>query len=773
MKWKYLTFMGLIVALIAIVRQPTAGQETAVPLFAEVTLTDFSDGTSENLTQTADGLMLSSNAFSGSYLSAIIEAPQPFNVMVPEWTAVSSPTAELHLLVRTGTADGRWQEWTAVHAHADWDEADNHTHQGDFILVPEADGTHDRIQFAINFSRENTLVNPTLNSLNFALIDSTKGPTTAELQARQAELNAAQPETGAATTMTNPRPDAISRSVWCTYDECNYDAANNTYADATHMIVHHTVSGNHDYADWAPIVNAIWYYHAINLEWGDIGYNYLIDQNGIVYEGYNSVDYLNEDVKGIHAREANVGSMGVGLIGNFTDPEDYPQYNPPGMAPPQPMLNSLVALLSWKAEQRDINVFESGDTLPDVDYGLPHLMGHRNVYGDTECPGDQVFRLIPSLRQQVAANLDLVDPYTYVSEESTAFTKSDANWYLGNNECGHNGHVYQTWSTTDPALSTNWGEWQIDVPVDGVYQLQAFVPFCKTGRAETAGAPYTVSHLNGSDDLIVSQQENLGLWTDLGEYEMLASGDNSLYLNDLVTTDDGLGMWFDDIRFLKVDEIVTVTNQAPAADTWLNTRDITFTWAITSPTAIQTTTLTVADNTALTNPIITQTWASKTITYTHTFTQDYEALTWQATAVTSSTTPTSAGSTPTVFGIDTITPTAAIDAIYRLRGGSYLLTWSGTDDNAGVATYSLEYQAVVSPSQSIDTAQSADWTPWLTDTTAIAGSFTPPDADATYAFRIRATDRAGNQEAPPTNPDIDTSQALDLPYAIMLPSIYK
>ena len=50
------------------------------------------------------------------------------------------------------------------------------------------------------------------------------------------------------------------------------------------MIIHHTVT-QHQEADPAATVRAIYYYHAVTQGWGDIGYNFLVDLHGNVYEG--------------------------------------------------------------------------------------------------------------------------------------------------------------------------------------------------------------------------------------------------------------------------------------------------------------------------------------------------------------------------------------------------------------------------------------------------------------------------------------------------------
>lgn len=310
---------------------------------------------------------------------------------------------------------------------------------------------------------------------------------------------------------------------------CVYQA-NLEHAPVTHLIIHHTVTANGD-ADWAAIVRAIWAYHTRQNGWRDIGYNYLIDPNGFIYEGHAGGD----DVVGIHASAANKGSMGVGLLGTFSKP-------PNGAQPPQPMLEAIVNLLSWKADQRGINIFESSRTLPNVPWGLPHLMGHRDVNGTTECPGDQAHLLIPWLRDQIGERIGLSDPHLYADEMSSAFTQSPTgNWYEAKLMCGYNNHAWYTWTTTNPAESTNWGEWRIAVPNEGRYRVEAYIPYCITNRSETRGATYSIRHMDGTTSMTISHVDNLGLWTSLGEYQLSPESDALVRLTDLTTTDKDKG----------------------------------------------------------------------------------------------------------------------------------------------------------------------------------------------------------------------------------------
>lgn len=755
---KVLTSLGIIgfftlLLLTAYVPDASGHYE---PILREETIAGaaFSAGSGHDFVVTADGLTMANTAFTTLYTSPEITAPIPFNVFVPQWEATLPEGSALELSVRTRRGDGDWSEWFPIHADNDNTLPDATRQVGEMIAVPAADETHTAVQYTLTLTRDNSLLTPVLHSMILTYIDATAGPSTEEMLAMQEARDAAAGRAGGQAADGFPRPTVISRDIWCISVDCDYTAGLN-YAPATHMVVHHTVSKNSS-SDWAAVVRAIWSFHTYSNDWGDIGYNYLIDQNGVIYEGHMNQDYQNLDVVGTHASGANTGSMGVSLIGTFTA-VDYPSL--PGIQPPQAMQNSLIALLSWKADQRDINVYEASDALPYVDWGLPHLMGHRDVYGTTECPGDQAYALLPALRDAVAANLGLTNPYLVVDERSQYFTRSNTNWYEGPNECGTNGHAYYTWSTTNPASSTNWGEWRPPVTENGRYRIEVRVPYCRTGRSETDGATYTIRHADGEDTVIVSHEDQLGLWITLGEYNLEAGGDHVIRLTDLTTTDSGLGIWFDDMRLLRLEP--SAANVSPTDGAWLNQRNVTFNWELSDSSAVQTTTVRVAADDTFAAPIWSQQWAGQKLTATHTFTEDAASLTWQA-AFTLTGSGELISSPPTTFGIDTAVPTATVTGLYRLPGDRFLLTWSGSDALSGVADFDLAYRVI----------SDTTWTPWISSTQQTAVSFTPPNPAEMYEFRLQATDVAGNH-LQKTEPDISTAAAIDMPHAIMLPVITR
>lgn len=712
MKYKLLLIIGLAVLLTAI-SLPAFSQTNPEAAIQTITIDP-----NENSLQT----------------TTLIEAPFAFNAVVPSWIA-DGDVPDIH--IRTSKDGQVWTEWHHVQRHEDWTLPEDTETIGDMTVVADVDGTHRFLDYEIH--SEN---GAELSSISFTFIDTIEGPTAEEMLIQQQVIDARQPTF---VTDAYPRPTVVSRDVWCIYDTCDYTSGLD-YEPATHMIVHHTVSGNSS-ANWAATVRAIYLYHRDTRGWGDIGYNYLIDRTGMVYEGHMSEDFLDLDVIGIHAADANAGGMGTALIGTFTNAEE--NYDPGSgviiEVPPAAMLNALADLFAWKADQRGIEIYDAS-RMVNMSWGLPHIMGHRDVYGGTNtvCPGGSSQELLPWLREEVANRMGQVSPYTFVSEESSAFTKSNTNWYESGRGCGWQGRAYYTWTTTNPAESTNWGEWQIQAPVSGVYEIQVYAPYCDTNNSETGGATYDINNGTTTRTAVVSHQENVGVWMTLGAYE-LAQGDNTLRLTDLTTTDDGVGIWFDDVRFKPATD-VNIINVSPANDSWSTQQTIDFEWEIDYPTLVQTVTLEIAANETFTDVVENMSWTTAVTTTTHTFAQDYSSLYWRVSANTGGAT---SFSTPTRFGIDTTPPDSSVISLtHHAYTSTFDVTWAGSDATSGIASYDIDYKA----------ESDSAWTRWLTNTINISDSITLPNANELIWFRSQATDQVGNIEAENSG-DVRSDQA--------------
>lgn len=233
-----------------------------------------------------------------------------------------------------------------------------------------------------------------LANLRITAIDSTD---------RRPGLHIAPPVASAAMG----QPTIISRAGWGADESLRFDSGGHElfpsgYFPLQKAIVHHTAGRNNDPNPEATI-RAIYYMHAIGRKYGDIDYNYLIDWQGRIYEGRHSRDYgggpiTGEDlagnqIRGAHAFDFNDGTVGIALLGNFTN-----------VLPPTAQRTALEKLLAWKLERHGLNPLGASTyTNPQLGNSkyLNNISGHRNV-SLTACPGNAFYATFPALRQAVA-----------------------------------------------------------------------------------------------------------------------------------------------------------------------------------------------------------------------------------------------------------------------------------------------------------------------------------------------------------------------------------
>jgi hypothetical protein len=183
-----------------------------------------------------------------------------------------------------------------------------------------------------------------------------------------------------------PKPPVVTRTEWeCPEGEGSLRGSLK-YTTVTHLIVHHTAMGvETPDSDWPALARSIWKFHVLERGWADIGYNYLIDPNGVIYEGRAGGD----NVIGAHFSGVNAGTMAVALLGDFTTE-----------APTAKALNSLKEVLAWKCDQRDLD--PEGRSLHEASqFILNTISGHRDGPKPTECPGEALYILLPAIRAEV------------------------------------------------------------------------------------------------------------------------------------------------------------------------------------------------------------------------------------------------------------------------------------------------------------------------------------------------------------------------------------
>ena len=166
------------------------------------------------------------------------------------------------------------------------------------------------------------------------------------------------------------------------------------YSKVTHAVVHHTAGAN-SVPDWDAEVRSIWHLHTFTNGWGDIGYNYLIDPNGVIYEGRAGGD----GAIGAHFSCRNTNTVGIALLGTYID-----------VTPTAAALASLENVLTELCRKNAIAPLSMVVHAP-TQLLLPTIIGHRDgnpsttTCSKTECPGDVLYALLPSIRSDVALRL--------------------------------------------------------------------------------------------------------------------------------------------------------------------------------------------------------------------------------------------------------------------------------------------------------------------------------------------------------------------------------
>jgi hypothetical protein len=192
-------------------------------------------------------------------------------------------------------------------------------------------------------------------------------------------------------------PKIMTRSAWDANEAIRRHAPR--YAKGVYFaIIHHTAGSNSYGPGTSPaIVRGIELYHVRGNGWNDIGYNFLVDRYGQVFEG--RAGGVDRNVIGAQAEGFNTGSVGIAVIGNYATAQITPATQ-----------TALARLLAWRLDVGHIDplgfvTWTSGGN-PKYPRGVPVLLrtisGHRDT-GFTSCPGTRLYARLPDLAHQVAS----------------------------------------------------------------------------------------------------------------------------------------------------------------------------------------------------------------------------------------------------------------------------------------------------------------------------------------------------------------------------------
>jgi N-acetylmuramoyl-L-alanine amidase-like protein len=371
------------------------------------------------------GLDVPGEAFRGGRVTGVLRAPRRFDLLGVRGAGVSGAG----LQVRVRRAGGSWSRWVPLGTG----HGPNRSAGPSGAVAPSdpvwAGGAHElqlRSRRPLGGLRVHFVALPAPSLRARAAQEPAPAPPEPEEPGSPPAQSSPPPPTEPAPGSLEPTaasaepapgtaPAIIRREAWG--GDGVKPRSKPEYGEVKLAFVHHTVSAN-DYQpqDSAGIVLSIAKYHRDTNGWNDLGYNFLVDKFGQVFEG--RAGGIDMPVVGAHAQGYNDVSTGVASIGTFTD------------APPtDAAIRSLAHVLAWKlslhgvpvlgeivvtSDGGDVNRFPAGTQVR-----FQRICGHRD--GDkTSCPGNALFGMLPELRRRAAALAGPVSPRASLSLDARA-----------------------------------------------------------------------------------------------------------------------------------------------------------------------------------------------------------------------------------------------------------------------------------------------------------------------------------------------------------------
>jgi len=349
---------------------------------------------------------ISANVSQNETISSVLRADFPFNSLFAKWEYKDAnliKNSGFELSVRF--LNENWSDWQPLTLDDDINGKDdsNQLYASQMAITKLTDTFQYKLIFTDVKYKDN------LKNLQFSYLDTTKGPNNSfkiSLKSDDDQLN------------------IISRQDWGADESLRFDSTGaeiwpEEYYSPQKFVIHHTAGENAN-LDPKATIRAIYYYHAVVRGWGDIGYNYLIDSKGNVYEGR----YGGEAAVGGHAYLRNRNTIGISILGCYqpnTANKKTPDCNTVDhlTEATQKALDKLIALKSQEFYIDPLTQSEFHGQL------LPNVVGHRDV-GQTNCPGDMIYNQLPQTRQLSSSKLAQLGGFQKPLPSAAQFVKQSA-----------------------------------------------------------------------------------------------------------------------------------------------------------------------------------------------------------------------------------------------------------------------------------------------------------------------------------------------------------
>ncbi|WP_377271057.1 peptidoglycan recognition protein [Peterkaempfera sp. SMS 1(5)a] len=186
---------------------------------------------------------------------------------------------------------------------------------------------------------------------------------------------------------TADRPSIVTRAGW-NADESLLSGDPEYTGTVKVVFIHHTATGNdYDCSEADAVVRSIYRYHVKSNGWRDIGYNFLVDKCGTIYEG--RAGGVDRPVLGAHTLGYNDNSAGIAALGTFSTGEV-----------PEEMLDAIARVAAWKLGIGGRSPLGTA-ALGSRRTTLQAISGHRDALA-TQCPGDVLYADLDDIRSEAA-----------------------------------------------------------------------------------------------------------------------------------------------------------------------------------------------------------------------------------------------------------------------------------------------------------------------------------------------------------------------------------
>ena len=292
----------------------------------------------------------------------------PF-VMLSAYSKDLSLTESVSFRIKT---KGKWSTWTAFKKPLDGQDFDRVVFDAIFIDTAFSD-----IQFkSSEIFNSNIVFRLYIPEFTEVIRKRTKtlGRTTNTTQSVQGNCT---------------QPAYQGRLDWCPSGNCTKPTGSSI--TPTHIVVHHS-AGNTTSNDFAAVIRGYWNYHVNTRGWADIGYNWLIDPNGVIYEG------RGDRIRGAHSPCMNGSSTGICLVGEYT-----------ANTPNSTIISTLEQMIAWDASDKNIDILATSQNT-SLGQTIANVSGHRtgkDMYPSsnctsTTCPGNNVYNMLSTIRANAA-----------------------------------------------------------------------------------------------------------------------------------------------------------------------------------------------------------------------------------------------------------------------------------------------------------------------------------------------------------------------------------